>query len=140
MRKGEAYDFSGVDLLTLSACETALDSAGAGGKEIEGLGTLAQKKGAGGVLATLWPVADSSTGLFMQRLYRLREEQGLSKAEALRRAQLSFLHDESANDDEMSRQRGKVVSLNGAKGQHVASTGYRHPYYWAPFILMGNWL
>ncbi|MBU1653467.1 MAG: tetratricopeptide repeat protein [Gammaproteobacteria bacterium] len=59
LRTEANYKFQGIDLLTLSACETALDSPGAKGQEIEGLGTLAQKKGAKGVLATLWPVADN---------------------------------------------------------------------------------
>ena len=55
------------------------------------MGALAQLQGAKGVIATLWPVADRSTGEFMQTLYRLRQEQGLSKAEALRQTQLRFL-------------------------------------------------
>lgn len=58
---------------------------------MKGLGTLAQKQGAKGVIATLWPVADASAGLFMQHFYRLRQEQGLSKAEALRQTQLTLL-------------------------------------------------
>jgi CHAT domain-containing protein len=70
--------------------------AGAQGREVEGPGALAQTKGARGVLATLWPVADASTGRFMQRLYRLHQEGRLTKAEALRRAQLEFLGQNAA--------------------------------------------
>jgi hypothetical protein len=69
LRPGD-YDFGGAELLTLSACETAVGGAGAQGREVEGPGALAQTKGARGVLATLWPVTDASTGRFMQRLYR----------------------------------------------------------------------
>jgi CHAT domain-containing protein len=121
LKEGD-YRFEDVDLITLSACETAVGGGkDANGMEIEGLGALAQKQGAKGVLATLWPVADESTGLLMQQFYRLRESGKLTKAEALRQAQLGFLN--STDRD-----------ANASKGQ------YRHPFYWAPFILMGNWL
>lgn len=108
----EDYDFNGVEMLTLSACETALGKPGADGREIEGLGWLAQRQGAESVLATLWPVADVSTGIFMQAMYQLRQDENLTKAEALRRAQLAF----------------------------IQSKRLSHPFFWAPFILMGNWL
>jgi len=49
--------FGGVDLLTLSACDTASGGTGANGKEVEGFAVLAQRKGAKAVIATLWPVA-----------------------------------------------------------------------------------
>jgi CHAT domain-containing protein len=106
------YRFDNVDLLTLSACDTGL---GGGrdeqGREIEGFGVIAQQQGAKAVLATLWPVADQSTAELMGNLYRSRQEKGLTKIEALRQAQIS-------------------LSLQPK---------YSHPFYWAPFILMGNW-
>lgn len=115
------YRFRDVDLITLSACETAVGGGkDVNGREIEGFGALAQRQGAKGVLATLWPVADHSTGQFMQTFYRIREaEAGISKAEALRRAQVEFI-------------RG-TPSASGDGG------ALRHPFFWAPFILMGNW-
>jgi CHAT domain-containing protein/Tfp pilus assembly protein PilF len=106
------YRFDNVDLLTLSACDTGL---GGGrderGREIEGFGVIAQQQGAKAVLATLWSVADKSTALLMANMYRTRQEQHLTKIEALRQAQLSLM----------------------------AQPRYSHPFYWAPFILMGNW-
>jgi CHAT domain-containing protein/Tfp pilus assembly protein PilF len=109
------FSFHELDLLTLSACETAMGVEDANGREIESCGALAQNQGARGVLATLWAVADKSTGLFMQWFYRIREGEGATKAEALRQAQIVFIRGGS-------------------------QTHYTHPYYWAPFILMGNWL
>jgi len=106
------FDFKNVDLLTLSACETAMPGAGADGREIEGFGGLAQRQGAKAVLATLWPVADKGTGIFMKNMYQYHQEQKLTKIEALRKAQVEFIH----------------------------SDKYSHPFFWAPFILMGNWL
>jgi CHAT domain-containing protein len=106
------YRFDNVDLLTLSACETGLGGGrDAQGKEIEGFGVIAQQQGAKAVLATLWPVADESTATLMAELYRRRQSDSLTKIEALRQAQISL--------------------TQGLK--------YAHPYYWAPFILMGNW-
>src|SRR5262249_9219395 len=51
--------FGGVDLLTLSACNTATGGSGANGKEVEGFGVLAQRQGAKAVVASLWPVFDT---------------------------------------------------------------------------------
>jgi CHAT domain-containing protein len=106
------YRFDNVDLLTLSACDTGLGGGrDAQGREIEGFGVIAQQQGAKAVLATLWPVADESTATLMAEMYRRRQEQSLTKIEALRQAQLSLL----------------------------AQSRYAHPFYWAPFILMGHW-
>ncbi len=109
----EHYNFKHIDLLTLSACQTSVgNNNSATGKEIEGLGILVQNKGANGVIATLWNVdADGATSEFMSGFYRLLTT-GLSKAEALQKTQQDFIIQEE----------------------------YAHPYYWAPFILMGNWL
>ncbi len=61
-----------MDLLTLSACDTATGSS-ADGREVDGLGMIAQKQGAKAVIATLWAVADESTGRLMAEFYRLRQ-------------------------------------------------------------------
>ena len=71
--------FGGVELLTLSACNTATGGAGASGKEVEGFGVLAQRQGAKAVVASLWPVADRSTKLLMQEFYRARKQKLVSR-------------------------------------------------------------
>ncbi|MBS1872788.1 MAG: tetratricopeptide repeat protein [Acidobacteria bacterium] len=125
--------FRGVDLLTLSACNTGVGD----GRELEGLGVIAQRKGAKAVVATLWPVADDSTSEFMRAFYRLRQsEPRLAKAEALRQAQLRLLKGE-ARPAEPSAARG--VRRTSADAP-VKPRDWSHPYYWAPFFLMGNWL
>lgn len=118
----EAYRFSGLELLALSACETGRSGeTDSGGREVESLATLAQNQGASAVLATLWSVADRSTGLLMEKFYKIRQSKpGMSKAESLRQAQL-FIINES---DQPINSRPP----------------YSHPYFWAPFILFGNWL
>lgn len=136
--------FSGVDLLTL-ACNTAMGDKSGNGKEIEGFGVMAQQQGAKAVLASLWPVADESTKELMKVFYRVREARpGTSKAEALRLAQLALLHSRNGS---LPTERGlQIVKAShetpqsrsaSAKGANKAP--YAHPYFWAPFILIGNW-
>lgn len=138
--------FDAVDLLTLSACETAVGGGiDENGLEVEGLGALAQKQGAKSVLATLWPVADDSTGLLMQQFYRLKRGRQLGKSEALRQAQLQMIH--GAGDHHAASERGEVTRgavRSGSAGERkayrqIAAAPYAHPYFWAPFVLMGNW-
>ena len=136
----DGYEFINLDLLTLSACETAVGGgADANGREVEGFGALAQNQGAKGVIATLWPVADQSTGQFMQLFYGFRQQNvGMTKAHAMQMAQRAFI--EGRLDGVLAQvSRGaKPVGDSSAIAPAGASTD--HPYFWAPFILMGNWL
>lgn len=115
--------FGGVDLLTLSACNTGVGDANkTNGEEVDGFGQAAQEQGAAAVIATLWAVADASTGLLMQKFYqfRMRNGQPANKAESLQEAQLTFLRKQVTASD-------------------PGEKDYSHPYFWAPFILIGNW-
>ncbi len=134
--RDEKFDFSRVDLLTLSACDTGVGGGrDSQGQEVEGLGALVQRQGARGVIATLWPVADESTAQFMQDLYRLYENVGLNKAEALRQAQILMIRGQGASSSSIG-QRGLTQEAPVA----AVKRSFAHPYFWAPFILMGNWL
>jgi CHAT domain-containing protein len=144
--KDRRYDFSGVDMLTLSACNTAVSASGTNGSEVESFGALAQNQGAKGVLATLWQVGDRSTCMLMQNFYQLHAENpGITKAEALNRAQLMFVRGETPTGNIGGATRGMRVSSPKSKDETEpsaadAAEAYKHPFYWAPFILMGNWL
>jgi CHAT domain-containing protein len=59
--KNDDYDFGGLELITLSACNTAVGETWTNGSEVESFGILAHDQGAKGVLATLWPVSDIVT-------------------------------------------------------------------------------
>ena len=121
LRDDQRMDFRGIELLTLSGCQTAVGSNDSDGREIDGLGITAQRKGAKAVVATLWAVDDASVGLLMATFYKLWvTTPGITKAEALQRAQLAVLH-------------GAGGPARGAASQ------YANPFYWAPFILIGNW-
>jgi CHAT domain-containing protein len=126
-------------LVILSACETALGGAALDGTEIAGVSSyfLGPNK-AETVMATLWQVDDAGTRLLMQRFYTLLATGELTKAEALRQAQLSLLKGEASLDNRMD-------TLGIRRGFELAepeesSVGLAHPYYWAPFILIGNGL
>jgi CHAT domain-containing protein/Tfp pilus assembly protein PilF len=121
--------FKNVDLLVLSACQTGV---GGNGEEIEGFGELAQQSGARSVVASLWPVADKSTRDLMVTFYeKLKEGKITSKIEALRQAQLELAGLEDLLKVKRDKKKaGKVTSKK---------TRYSHPYYWGPFILIGNW-
>ena len=134
------WRFSNVDLFTLSACDTGLGGGrDQNGREIEGFGVIAQQQGAKGVLATLWPVADQSTSLFMSELYQRLQGKQFTKAEALRQAQLVLLNGQHAKPE--STPRNVPPKTPGAPPfTPDPKRPYAHPYFWAPFILMGNWL
>jgi CHAT domain-containing protein len=147
----DAYRFRGVELLTLSACETALGGGvDEAGREVEGLAAQAQKQGAPAVLATLWSVADASTGQLMQRFYALRQSGvAVTKAQALQQAQLELLRGSTpaaAPAALAATARGAQALQPGRDGAGEAAfqpppgAPFAHPFYWAPFVLIGNWL
>ena len=103
---------------------------------MDGLARIAQKKGAAAVLATLWPVSDASTPALMRRFYELREAKKITKAEALQGAQLELASGTLGAKNLPAGQRG-VKRLEPTAGP-AALPGWTHPYYWAPFILLGN--
>jgi CHAT domain-containing protein len=135
LRKAKSYGklFEGVELLTFSACDTATVNLGANGREIDGLAELAQRQGASAVVASLWPVADESTAVLMQTFYAVKKQRPeLSKAAALRMAQLELLQ---CQDGEAELSEKDRALLN-----YIDDSGcLTHPYYWASFILIGNW-
>ena len=97
-----------VDLITLSACQTAEGDD----RSPLGLSGVVLKSGARSALGSLWPVADDAAQILLPVFYEHLKDPAVTKAEALRRAQVSLL-----------KQRG-----------------FGHPFFWSPFILVGNWL
>jgi CHAT domain-containing protein len=97
-----------LELLSLSACQTAAGDD----RAALGLAGVAIKAGARSALATLWFVSDEASSALVVEFYRQLRNPKLSKAMALRQAQLKVLE----NPD------------------------YQHPIFWAPFLLLNNWL
>jgi CHAT domain-containing protein len=104
--------FSGIDLVTLSACQTALGGAVSDdGREIEGLSVIVQHAGARQVIASLWQVEDKSTASLMRQLYGHLAKSGVDGARALQQSQLELL----------------ALNIGGRRP-------YEHPFYWAGFV------
>ena len=97
-----------LELLVLSACQTAKGDK----RAALGLAGVAVRSGARSTLATLWTVSDESTAKFMEQFYKELFTPNMTRAEAVRIAQLHLLK----------------------------TPEFAHPYFWAPFILVGNWL
>jgi CHAT domain-containing protein len=97
-----------VELLTLSACQTAVGDE----RAALGLAGVAIKAGARSALASLWFVNDTATAELISEFYNQLRSTQLSKAQALQNAQKKLLDQKTFN----------------------------HPIFWAPFLLIGNWL
>jgi CHAT domain-containing protein len=142
IRTDPRFQFMDVDLLTLSACETA-GEVGSDGKEVESFATLAQASGASSVMATLWPIADESTATLMTDFYKGLLDAKLDKALALQQAQVAMIR---AGDGagHLADPGAVPRGVQGSGGTIAVSPEERqplsHPYYWSAFILMGNWL
>jgi CHAT domain-containing protein len=109
-----ADEISGLELnanlVVLSACQTGI------GKMIRGEGMIGLSRsfmyaGAPSVVMSLWSVSDQSTNILMKRFYENLILKGVSKAKALQLARISMIKDEQ----------------------------YAHPFFWAPFVLTGDW-
>ena len=141
-----------VELVTLSACNTGFGGlensqtlAENNGKEVDSLAQFIELRGAKSVLATLWAVADESTAVLMGEFYRLRREnQNWTKAETLRQAQLKLLDGKYTPAQVVERNRSEAVRFGaGAKNMPKftkdENAPFAHPFYWSPFVLIGNW-
>jgi len=132
-----SISFHGTQLLTLSACSTAKGDAAKDGQEMDSLGMIAQQKDAEAVLATLWDVNDASTSWLMSEFYaRWVKDPADGKAEALRQTQLAFLRGSAAASPKTGKDRGVQIEPEATSTAHEA--GYSHPFYWAPFVMIGN--
>jgi CHAT domain-containing protein len=104
------------DLVTLSACQTGMGSGFfaeiPAGDDFVGLTRAFLQAGSTSVVATLWEVDDHSTVDLMNNFYRRLEEPGAN--------------------------RDKAVALAEAQRALLSFSKYKHPYYWAPFILVGS--
>jgi len=106
--KADKFSKQPIELLTLSACQTAEGDD----RAPLGFSGIALKAKVRSALGTLWPVSDEAASLLMVEFYKALSQPGVSKAQALRQAQLLLLKQKKLEN----------------------------PFYWSPFILVGNWL
>ena len=110
LRSSELDNEEAIELLVLSACETLTGDK----RAALGLAGVAVRAGARSTLATLWRVNDEATSLLMGGFYQGLSDRNktVTKAEALRQAQLTLLK----------------------------SDRFNRPHFWASYVLVGNWL
>lgn len=132
------WSLPGVDLVVFSGCETALGGVLGDGRELLGLGYVFQQVGVRVVMASLWDVSDFGTQALMEAFYT-HLSQGLTVAEALQQAQVAMITDMPTSTRQ--QQKGTIIVDPSSRERPDNSfPGYSHPYYWAPFILIGNGL
>lgn len=102
-------NLDGIRLVTLSACETARESSNPG-SEIASLAEAFSVAGTNSVVATLWSISDSATARLMNEFYK-----GLVGKRSL------------------------AVSLQQAEMSLMRNPATAHPFYWAPFVMLGDW-
>lgn len=108
LRNSEQSRQDAIELLVLSACETATGD----NRAALGLAGVAVRAGARSTLASLWNLDDETSAVIMQQFYKILTDSPTTKATALQQAQLALLK----------------------------NPRYQHPQYWAPYVLVGNWL
>lgn len=108
LRNRDVRSTTPLELLVLSACQTASGDQ----RAALGLAGVAVRSGARSTVATLWSVNDEAAATLMTRFYQELTQPGMTKAQALRQAQLALLREPQ----------------------------FKQPYYWSPFVLIGNWL
>jgi len=123
-------------LVTLSACETGLGKL-TKGDELIGLTRSFIFAGTPSIVASLWKVNDSSTSKLMGMFYKNLKNH--SKAEALRMAQIEMIRGEVGKG--IVRGVGGITTSKESKPRLQApmTVDGSHPYFWAPFILLGDW-
>ena len=129
----EALDLRKTELVVLSACETGLGKV-AGGEGLLGLQRAFQVSGAGAVVASLWSVDDAATRLLMEKFYENLWTKKLSKMESLRQAQLFVLREGSVT----GLLRGRP-ELDAPVAIPAGQASRSPPFYWAAFVLSGDW-
>ncbi len=135
-----SQNLEGVDLVMLSACESGLGKQAAG----EGLLSLQrsfQSAGARSVVASLWSVDDAATKTLMVAFYTNLWEKKMSKLEALRQAQLTMLRE---YDSKVGKLRGPGAARpvdpgKLAAAKEIGGAKSLSPFYWASFVLSGDW-
>ena len=122
-----------IELLVLSACQTAL-----GSKDAElGFTGLALQTGVKSALGSLWFVSDDGTLALMSEFYSKLESAPIKSA-ALRNAQLAMINGETRIENGvLTLSDLSEVQLKGR--QDADNIKLSHPYYWSPFTLVGNW-
>ena len=126
-----SLDLRNLDLVTLSACDTGLGDVAAG-EGVFGLQRAFHQAGARSVIASLWKVDDNATKVLMVEFYKNLWQKKMSKAEALRQAQISMIKNYDPKSQKLRGLGDKSVKVD-PKSKSLS------PRFWAAFQLSGDW-
>ena len=129
----QQWKLPNVSLVVLSACETAIGGKLGNGIEVLGFGYQMQRIGSRASISSLWTIDDGGTQGFMNTFYT-ELKQGKTPAFAIQKTQKDFIQGK-VTAKEIEQLRGLVPYVKGG-----IPTDLTHPFYWAPFILVGNGL
>lgn len=118
LRSNDPTRATDLDLVIFSACQTAEGSD----RAVLGMAGMGLRAGVRSTIGSLWNVSDQSTSLIMQAFYRYRRD-GLSKAAALAAAQRDAI----------------AGQLDVNTEDATTQSSFKSPYYWSPFVLVGEW-
>lgn len=130
------FDFGDVELLTLSACNTAYGEVGEDGRQLESFAALAEDNGVRSALGTLWPVNDQGSAAFIHDFYKNVVDTSNSRETALNATQLRFIQNKVTAVETSQRGAAPLVETIGHQSATPPLPGFSHPYYWAPFVLL----
>lgn len=119
-----------VDLVVLRGNNTAVGTQLPDGEETMGFGYYVLNAGAKAVIASVGNIDDEGTQVLMHAFYQAIAKDNITKAEALRQAQIALI----TGDHTPPSQQKEIVERRNARNH------FSHPYYWASFILIGNGL
>lgn len=131
----------GMQSVVAAACLTSVTSPTL--NEYLGMGAAFLQAGVGTFIGTLFPLSDAGSGKLVPELYRLRLQEGLSWADALRRAQLQMAG--VAASDASRDKRAPTMTAETLEWLQAAQTQEAepkipldHPYHWAAFTISGK--
>jgi CHAT domain-containing protein/Tfp pilus assembly protein PilF len=131
----KGWNFPNLQFVMLSACETGQGQQLSNGIEVLGFGYQLQQAKVRASMTSLWKVHDAGTRLLSQQFYQQAYGQSLRKTAALKKVQEDFIS---------GKMNIPLSQLRGEMGGNVVTSqtppDATHPYYWAPFIIVGNGL
>ena len=139
-----SLDLRGTDLLVLSACQTGLGEVMTG-DGVRGLRRAFELAGVNSLLCTLWSVDDVSSAILMERFYTNLLVGGMDKLSALTAAKNSVRNISKAEALKYYRENGFghifeqiEAECNAPIEAILEETPFKHPYYWAGYVLQGS--
>jgi CHAT domain-containing protein/tetratricopeptide (TPR) repeat protein len=139
VREIAGLDFTGLSLVTISGCDTGTAGIDGDAALLQSMADRLALRGAGAVLASLWRVADAGSARLVTEFYANLAGGGSSNfALALAQAQRMMAQGDKSSALHIGAAMRGIGQQSNETDDNLANTDFRHPYYWAPFVLLGE--